>query len=135
VSGSLRDIAIIIVYGLSVFFVAALIVGARLLSVSCLPCLLVRDTLCLQPSPPFRGRIVFLLLYLLTLQLQLLTTGSLLQQGSKAVIILTSIHAGLVAAMFWGLLANALVATQVVEDGTFSGLIVRSLFFVWLMES
>jgi hypothetical protein len=29
--------------------------------------------------------------------------------------------------MFWGLLANASVATQVVEDRTLSGLIVRSL--------
>jgi hypothetical protein len=76
------------------------------------------------------GRIeirIFLLLYLLTLPLQLLTTGSLLQQGTKALVVLTSIHAGLVAAMFWGLLANALVATQVVEDGTLSSLIVRPL--------
>jgi len=64
------------------------------------------------------------LLYLLSLPLQLLTTGSLLQQGSKALIILTSIHARLVVALFWGLLANALVATQVVEDGTLSSLIV-----------
>ena len=32
---------------------------------------------------------------------------------------------GLVAALFWVLLANALVATQMVEDGTLSSLVVR----------
>lgn len=34
-------------------------------------------------------------------------------------------EAGLVAALFWALLANGLVATQMVEDGTLSSLIVR----------
>ena len=42
----------------------------------------------------------------------------MLEQGSTALVALTAIHAGLVAALFWSLLANALVATQVVEDGT-----------------
>lgn len=37
---------------------------------------------------------------------------------------LTAIHAGVVAATFWALLANAIVSTQVVEDGTLSSLIV-----------
>jgi hypothetical protein len=40
--------------------------------------------------------------------------------------VLTAIHAGLVAALFWALLANGIVATQVVEDGTPSSLIVRA---------
>ena len=33
-------------------------------------------------------------------------------------------HAGVVAALFWGLVANAVVATQIVEDGTWSSLVV-----------
>ena len=37
---------------------------------------------------------------------------------------MTAIHAGLVAATFWALLGNAVVSTQVVEDGTLSSLIV-----------
>jgi len=73
------------------------------------------------------GRIelrTFLTLYLLTLPLQLLTTGSFLEQGSTALIVLTAIHAGMVVTLFWSLLANAIVATQVVEDGSMSSLIV-----------
>lgn len=69
----------------------------------------------------------FLVLYFLTLPLQLLTTGSFLEQGSTALVVLTAIHAGLVAATFWTLLANGLVSTQMVEDGTVSSLIVRTL--------
>ncbi|KAJ7846273.1 chitin synthase III catalytic subunit [Mycena leptocephala] len=72
------------------------------------------------------GRIelrTFLSLYFLTLPLQLVTTGSFLEQGSTPLVVLTAVHAGLVAALFWSLLANGLVATQVVEDGTPSSLI------------
>ncbi|KDQ49990.1 hypothetical protein JAAARDRAFT_200331 [Jaapia argillacea MUCL 33604] len=65
----------------------------------------------------------FFILYFLTLPFQLVTTGGFLEQGSSSLTILTAIHAGLVAAAFWTLLANALVATQVVEDGTLSSLI------------
>jgi len=65
----------------------------------------------------------FLILYLLTLAFQLVTTGSFLEQGSRPLVIVTAIHAGLVITLFWSLLANALVATQVVEDGTMSSLI------------
>lgn len=72
----------------------------------------------------------FLILYLLTLPFQLLTNGGLLEQGSTALVALTSIHAGLVAALFWALLANGLVATQVVEDGTFSSLLPFGIFTV-----
>jgi hypothetical protein len=72
------------------------------------------------------GRIelrTFLTLYFLTLPLQLVTTGSFLEQGSTPLVVLTAIHAGAVAALFWSLLANGLVATQVVEDGTPSSLV------------
>lgn len=68
---------------------------------------------------------VFLVLYLISLPLQLLTTGSLLQQGSTPLVVLTAIHVGVVVALFWALLANAIVATQVVEDGSFASLVVR----------
>lgn len=75
-----------------------------------------------------------LLLYALTLPLQLITTGSLIKQSSTALVILTAIHLGTVVALFWVLLANALVATQIVEDGTLSSLVpfyaVALAFFV-----
>jgi len=63
-----------------------------------------------------------LVLYFLTLPFQLITNGSLLIQGSQGLVVLTAIHAALVATLFWALLANALVSTQVVEDGTMSSL-------------
>ena len=63
----------------------------------------------------------FLTIYLLTLQL--ITTGSLLTQGSTSLVVLTALHAGAVANLFWSLLANTIVATQVVEDGPLSSLI------------
>ena len=110
-----------VVYGLSVFFVAALILFSSRRKATVGECLIFPSCLVLQPPRrPHRNSHI----YLLTLPLQLLTTGSLVQQGTKAPIVLTSIHAGLVAAMFWGLLANALMATQI-EDGTLSSLIVR----------
>lgn len=67
----------------------------------------------------------FLILYLITLPLQLVTTGSFLEQGSEGLVIVTAIHAGAVLATFWSLLANAIVATQVVEDGSMSSIVVR----------
>lgn len=72
---------------------------------------------------------MFLVLYLLTLPFQLITTGSFLHQGTTALVVLTAIHAGLVAATFWTLLGNAILSTQIVEDGTLSSLIVRLLTF------
>lgn len=72
---------------------------------------------------------IFFCLYLLTLPFQLITTGSILTQNSSALVVLTAIHAGLVATLFWTLLANAIVATQIVEDGTLSSIIVRLLPF------
>ncbi|KAF7371100.1 hypothetical protein MSAN_00744800 [Mycena sanguinolenta] len=44
-------------------------------------------------------------------------------KAAPPLVVLTAIHAGVVATLFWSLLANALVATQVVEDGTPSSLI------------
>ncbi|EPS93918.1 hypothetical protein FOMPIDRAFT_1026370 [Fomitopsis schrenkii] len=72
----------------------------------------------------------FLVLYLLTLPFQLVTTGSFLEQGSTALTAVTAIHAGLVAATFWSLLGNAIVSTQVVEDGTLSALIPFNFFIL-----
>jgi hypothetical protein len=69
----------------------------------------------------------FLLFYLLSLPLQLISTGSLLKQSSTVLVVFTAIHLGVVAALFWTLLANAIVATQVVEDGTLSSLMPFSI--------
>ncbi|KAF8703666.1 hypothetical protein AX14_014155 [Amanita brunnescens Koide BX004] len=79
------------------------------------------------------GRIehrAFLIIYLLTLPFQLITTGSFLEQGSTPLVALTAIHAGLVVALFWALLANAMVSLQVVDDGTPSSLIPFFLFAI-----
>jgi len=105
--GSLANIANIVACGLSLFFIGFLI------------------SLCDRRKAAV-GRVelrTFLILYLLTLPLQLLTTGSVLEQGSTILIVFTALHAGLVIALFWSLLANAIVATQVVEDGSMSSLI------------
>lgn len=72
----------------------------------------------------------FLALYALTLPLQLLTTGAFLEQGSTALTALSAVHAGLVAATFWALLGNAIISTQVLEDGTISALIVSTAFYL-----
>ena len=72
---------------------------------------------------------IFLVLYFLTIPLQLLSTGSFLEQGSTALTAITAIHAGFVAATFWALLGNAIVSTQLVEDGTISSLLVSA--FAW----
>jgi hypothetical protein len=78
---------------------------------------------------------IFFVLYLLTLPLQLISTGSLLAQGSKALVAITAIHAGAIAALFWALLANALVASQVVEDGTLSSLVPFIIFTILFFAS
>ncbi|KXN86851.1 Chitin synthase export chaperone [Leucoagaricus sp. SymC.cos] len=64
----------------------------------------------------------FLVVYLITLPFQILTNGSLLPQGSTALVVLTAIHAGLVVALFWLLITNAIVATQWIEDGTMTSI-------------
>ncbi|KAF9258313.1 hypothetical protein L218DRAFT_877422 [Marasmius fiardii PR-910] len=115
--GSLGNIANVVVCAVSMLVVLGLIylVGRRKAAV---------------------GRVEFrflLIVYFLTLPFQLLTTGSLLEQGSTALVVLTAIHAGLVVTLFFGLLANAVVATQLVEDGTMASvvpyLILTVIFF------
>jgi hypothetical protein len=72
------------------------------------------------------GRLEFralLFVYALTLPFNAVSSGAFLEQNSTALVVITAIHAGIVAALFWGLLANALVATQIVEDGTLSSMI------------
>ncbi|ESK87020.1 chitin synthase export chaperone [Moniliophthora roreri MCA 2997] len=113
-NGSLGNIANVIACGLSIFLAMGLV-------------FLVSKRKAAVGRVEFR---YFLILYLLTLPFQLLTNGGLLEQGSTALVALTSIHAGLVAALFWALLANGLVATQVVEDGTFSSLLPFGIFTV-----
>ncbi|KAH8089875.1 chitin synthase III catalytic subunit [Cristinia sonorae] len=112
--GSLANIANIVVCGVSILFTVFLIWGVSRRRAAV-------------------GRIefrMFLILYLFTLPLQLITTGSLLEQGSTALVALTAIHAGAVAATFWALLGNGILSTQVVEDGTLSSLIPYSFFIL-----
>ena len=120
---SFMNVANNAVCGASVFFTAFLIF-------ICNRCKADIGALC---RPHSSGRVklrTFLGLYLLTLPLQLLTTGSLLEQGSTALVVFTAIHAGVVAGLSWALLANAIITTQVVEDGTLSSLVVwPSLLF------
>lgn len=78
-----------------------------------------------------QGRVelrAFLIVYFVTLPVQIITNGSLLPQGSTAIVVFTAIHAGLVVALFWILIANAVVATQWIEDGTMSSIVVRGIF-------
>ncbi|KAI0938300.1 hypothetical protein AcV5_000008 [Taiwanofungus camphoratus] len=109
---SIGNVANIIACGLSIIFVVALIVWTSRRKAAV-------------------GRVefrIFLVLYLLTLPMQLITTGSFLEQGSTALTAITAVHAGLVASTFWALLGNALVSTQVVEDGTITSLIPFNFF-------
>jgi len=64
-----------------------------------------------------------LALYLLSCIFQLLSTGSFLEQTSTALVVLTAIHLGLVAALGWAILCNAFVSLQWVEDGTMSSMV------------
>jgi len=116
--GSLGNIANIIVCGLSFILVLLLIAGTHRRRAA-------------VARVEFR---FFLFLYLISLVFNLLTTGSIFEQGSKGLTIITSIHAGIISALFWALLGNAIVSTQVVEDGTISSLVpfyvLTLLFFV-----
>jgi len=110
-NGQLGNIANMVVCGVSIIITAvlALHVGRRRAAV---------------------GRVElrsFLIFYILSLALQIVTTGSVLEQGSTAITVLTAIHAAIVASMFWLLFWNGLVATQLVEDGTLSSLIPFSI--------
>jgi len=112
--GSIGNVANIAACGVSVIIVAALIF------------------LCNRRQAAV-GRVelrTFLTLYLLTLPLNLISSGSLLEQGSTALVAITAIHVGAVVALFWALLANAIVATQVVEDGTLASLVPFYIFTI-----
>ncbi|KAI0765497.1 chitin synthase III catalytic subunit [Fomes fomentarius] len=111
-NGSLSNIAQIIATALSILFTLYLIIrtSRRRAAVG---------------RVEFR---IFLILYFFTLPLQLLSTGSFLEQGSTALTAITAVHAGFVAATFWALLGNAIVSTQVVEDGTISSLLPFDFF-------
>jgi len=77
---------------------------------------LARSKPSLTPNLAFIGRVelrTFLFVYILSLALQIVTTGSVLEQGGTAITVLTAIHAAIVASMFWLLFWNGLVATQV----------------------
>jgi len=58
---------------------------------------------------------MFLLAYALHSALTIITMSSILMQGTTALAVLSAVHIAVVAALFWILLGNALVATQVVE--------------------
>jgi len=117
-TGSLGNIANIIVCGLSFFFVLFLLAKSHRRKAA-------------VARVEFR---FFLFLYAISLVFNLLSTGSIFEQGSKGLTIITAIHAGIVSALFWALLGNAIVATQLVEDGTPSALVpfyaLTLLFFV-----
>jgi hypothetical protein len=50
--------------------------------------------------------------------LGMVTTTSMLEQGSTELIVLSAIHCATMAAVPWFLLQNALVSTDILEDGT-----------------
>jgi len=99
--GSVGNVANIVACGLSILFVLYLVFHARNRKF----------------SVGYMEFQAFLLLYGITLALQLLSTGALLEQGSTILVVITAFHAGAIAALFCVLLGNAIVATQVVEDG------------------
>ncbi|WRT70536.1 uncharacterized protein IL334_007534 [Kwoniella shivajii] len=83
------------------------------------------------------GRIelrLFLFLYGLHSAFQIITMSSLLEQGSMGLSIKSSIHIATIVSLFWVLLGNGLIATQVVEDGTAAALaplcILAVIFFI-----
>jgi hypothetical protein len=49
-----------------------------------------------------------------------------LKQTGTPIVVLTAIHLGLVAALGWALIGNAIVSLQWVEDGTISSLAVSA---------
>ena len=73
-------------------------------------CHLLREFVCLWRMGIARIELLyFLTLYLVSIPLQLVTTSSFLHQGSTALIAVTAVHAGIVAALFWCLLGECIV--------------------------
>jgi len=50
--------------------------------------------------------------------LGMVTTTSLLEQASSEIIALSALHCAVMAAVPWFLLQNAIVSTELIEDGT-----------------
>ncbi|GAA95271.1 uncharacterized protein L969DRAFT_84997 [Mixia osmundae IAM 14324] len=76
------------------------------------------------------GRIeitVFFALYGLQCLLQIVTLGSIVGQGTAAVVVLTALHLATVVAMFFVLTWTGLLGLQLVDDGTAASLIPMSL--------
>ncbi|PWN54208.1 hypothetical protein IE53DRAFT_2638 [Violaceomyces palustris] len=73
---------------------------------------------------------VLVVTYWLTLPLQILASGSLLEQGSLAISIITAILEALQLSVFWSLLACGIISTQVVEDGTMASLLPIWTFWI-----
>lgn len=76
------------------------------------------------------GRVEFralLATYLISLLLQLLTGGALLEQGTQAIGALTAIHCGIVASLFWVLLWYAFTTIQVLEDGQTASILIMHI--------
>ncbi|GHJ88979.1 hypothetical protein NliqN6_5381 [Naganishia liquefaciens] len=107
VGGSLGDIAQIVVCGACVGFV---------LWLASVP-LQLKDDTCSWRRTRIQG-------FAVTLIFKILTTGNVLQQGSAALSVTSSIHLGLLSLMAWILLVNASVAFQLLEDGSPSALLV-----------
>ncbi|CAD6888555.1 unnamed protein product [Tilletia controversa] len=73
---------------------------------------------------------VLFMTYLAMMPLQIITMSSLLEQGGKTLVIVTSIQESFQSAFFWSLLACAVVMTQVVEDGSGASLWPLGLCYV-----
>ncbi|KAM0747402.1 hypothetical protein T439DRAFT_359726 [Meredithblackwellia eburnea MCA 4105] len=101
-SGSLGNIANIVLCGLSVIIALVLAVqaGRRAAAVG-----------------RIEMRILFLV-YALVQAAQLVDTGAFLRAGGTALSWVSAVHLGLVVGMFWTLLWVAFLSLQVVEDGT-----------------
>ncbi|KAK0543887.1 hypothetical protein OC846_005765 [Tilletia horrida] len=73
---------------------------------------------------------ILFLTYAAILPLQLLTSGSLLKQGSETLVVFTAMQEALQSCLYWVLLACAVVLTQVVDDGGAASLVPLALFYV-----
>lgn len=84
------------------------------------------------------GRVEFrtlLTTYLMSLIFQLVTAGALFEQGTQTIAVLTAIHCGIVASLFWVLLWYAFTTMQVLDDGQTASILIMligqfSFFFV-----
>ncbi|WVQ85849.1 hypothetical protein IAT38_008017 [Cryptococcus sp. DSM 104549] len=116
--GSSGDIALMVISALSLLFTLFLILRASR-----------------RRAAVGRSEIRLLLIaYLVHCGLQIVTMSSVLEQGTKGLAAVSAVHTAVVVVVFWLLLGDGLIATQVVEDGTAAALaplsILTVLFFV-----